>query len=394
MLFDRIFGINSGYLLSIILILISIYMKIHKKIIIFLCLVTLAGCVSTPAKRIALLKGPTYTLNGAEYVPLNSVTSAYSLDYSWDSIARKLILHKNNSKVVVALGSKIALVDNVDYKLSHPIKMHHGTIVFPRGFAENVLPNAFIKKYKKEVATKKLKAICPYIIGKIVIDPGHGGKDPGALGWGAREKDITLDISKRLKRHLERNCIEAKLTRSIDHFISLWRRADIANKENADFFVSIHANAARAKSAKGFEVFYLSEAVDDNARAIAAAENAALKYEDSSFGNTKPSTNLEATLWDITNSENRVESIELAKYITRSAQQSLSTKDRGVKAARFYVLKGARMPSILIEVGFISNSQEAAKLKSPTYRELVAKSIAEGISNYKREYEKTEGFTK
>ena len=272
--------------------------------------------------------------------------------------------------------------------------MYRGTIVFPRGFAENVLPNAFIKKYKKEVATKKLKAICPYIIGKIVIDPGHGGKDPGALGWGAREKDITLDISKRLKRHLEKNCIKAKLTRSIDHFISLWRRADIANKENADFFVSIHANAARAKSAKGFEVFYLSEAVDDNARAIAAAENAALKYEDSSFGNTKPSTNLEATLWDITNSENRVESIELAKYITRSAQRSLSTKDRGVKAARFYVLKGARMPSVLIEVGFISNSQEATKLKSPTYRELVAKSIAEGISNYKREYEKTEGFTK
>ena len=369
-------------------------MNINKKIIIFLCLVTLAGCVSTPAKRTALLKGPIYTLNGAEYVPLNSVTSAYNLDYSWDSIARKLTLNKNGTEVIVVLGSKIALVDNADYKLSQAIKIHRGTIVFPRDFAENVLPNAFIKKYKKEVTTKKLEAICPYIIGKIVIDSGHGGKDPGALGWGVREKDITLDISKRLKHHLEQNCIEAKLTRSIDHFISLWRRADIANKENADFFVSIHANAARAKSAKGFEVFYLSEAVDDNARAVAAAENAALKYEDSSFGHAKPSTALEATLWDITNSENRVESIELAKYITNSAKGSLNTKDRGVKAARFYVLKGARMPSVLIEVGFISNEQEAKKLKNPAYRELIAKTIAEGISNYKREYEKTEGFTK
>jgi len=373
------------------------YMKLQKYVLIALLLISLLpGCATSPVREKILIKSPIYEINGISYVSLNSVVDAYRLKYEWDPISKKLILYKGDKRVVLALTSGIALVDGMPMKLSGPMSLYKSSIMLPKDFSESILRRIFVKKRAITPKREKfVKSESAYTIRKIVIDPGHGGKDPGAIGrLSLREKDITLDISKRLKRYLEDSGIDVYLTRSDDRFVSLWRRADIANKRGADFFVSIHANAANSRRAKGFEVFYLSEAVDDNARAIAAAENAFLKYEDSSFGYTKPSDNLEATLWDIRYSENRRESIELSKCITRAACEQLKAKDRGEKGARFYVLKGAEMPSVLIEVGFISNTQEARKLKDSFYREKVAKAIASGIINYKNKYETEEGFTR
>jgi N-acetylmuramoyl-L-alanine amidase len=372
-------------------------MKLHKYIIIILLLMSvLAGCATSPVRERTLIKSPTYDIKGIPYVSLSSVVDAYKLKHEWDSISKKLTLYKGDKHVVLALTSDIALVDGMPLKLSGPLSLYKSSIVMPKDFSESMLKKVFVKK--RAIVPRREKPVKPdsaYTIRKIVIDPGHGGKDPGAIGrFALREKDITLDISKRLKRYLEDFSIDVYLTRSDDRFISLWRRADIANKKGADFFISIHANAAHSRQAKGFEVFYLSEAVDDNARAVAAAENAYLKYEDSSFGYAKPSNSLEATLWDMRYSENRRESIELAKCITRVACRQLKVKDRGEKGARFYVLKGAEMPSVLVEVGFISNRQEARKLKDSFYREKVAKAIASGIITYKNKYETEEGFTR
>jgi len=356
----------------------------------------IAGCATTPVREKTFIKSPTHSIAGISYVSFKSVVDAYNLNYDWDAIAKKLTLYKGDVRVEFALTSDIALVDGVPVKLSGPVELYRSSLVIPRDFSETILKRTFVEKRAIAVIRKEpIKSEGAYAIKKIVIDPGHGGKDPGAIGkLSVREKDITLDIAKRLKRYLEEACIEVSFTRIDDSFISLWRRADMANKKDADLFVSIHANAAHSSQAKGFEVFYLSEAVDDNARAIAAAENAFLKYEDSSFGYVKPSNSLEATLWDICYSENRRESIELAKCITYAACNQLKVKDRGEKGARFYVLKGAKMPSVLIEVGFISNIQEATKLKDPIYREKVAKAIASGIIDYKDEYETEDGFTR
>jgi len=138
-------------------------------------------------------------------------------------------------------------------------------------------------------------------------------------------------------------------------------------------------------------VYYLSNAVDDNARAVQAAEDSFLKFDDSSF--LHRNTDLEATVWDLVYTENREESVELAKYITKAVDDSTSLKCRGVKSARFAVLKGTQIPSVLIEVGFISNAAEEENLKSSAYREAVACAIAKGILNYKKIYESTDGFT-
>jgi N-acetylmuramoyl-L-alanine amidase len=368
--------------------------KAHiRYIVYFVFFFLLTGCATAPVRETIAIRGPIYNIGEVPYVSLASVADAYNLKYEWDSISKRLTLYRGDKKVILCAGSYIALINNAPKNLKEPLRIHSGIIVFPRDFASTTLAEVFIKELKP----RREEVILPgvYRIDKIVIDAGHGGKDPGAIGqFGVREKDITLDITKRLKYHLDTEGIKTVLTRSDDRFISLGKRAELANKEAADFFVSIHANTCPTKSVKGMEVYYLSEAIDDNARAVAASENASLKYENSSFSDTRPSNDLEVTLFDIQNTENRVESIELAKHITDSAHSRLGIKNRRVKAARFYVLKGAKTPSILIEVGFISNRDEAEKLRSSEYREMIAQAIAAGIMDYKERYERTEGFTR
>ncbi len=205
------------------------------------------------------------------------------------------------------------------------------------------------------------------------------------------KKDVVLDISKKLRNILEANGFKIEMTRDTDNFISLKKRADISNKIKADFFISVHANAARNRSARGFEVFYLSDAMDDNARAVAAAENAVWELEDEF--KLKHSNALDATVWDLLYDEYRLESKEMAASLCQSLQCDSIGKNRGVKSARFYVLKGVRSPSVLIEVGFVSNASEESRLRSSAFRQEIAEALAKGIINYRRRYEETDGFT-
>jgi len=372
------------------------------KIVFLISLLFFAGCAGAPVRGAVSLKGPIYDIDNVQYVPLSSVREAYEVGYDWDSIAKKLTLHRAGKKVVVAVGSNVALIEGIPKTLDAPVKMRHSEVVLPRRFAADTLAGLFIETRlvrrpatTEPVVRRAVLEPSAYVISRIVLDAGHGGKDAGALGYGGlREKTIVLDIAKRVKYHLEKAHIDVRLTRDSDRFVSLWKRAAIANQIDADFFISIHANAARSRSAHGFEVFYLSEAIDDSARAVAAAENAALKHEKSSFGNAKPSNDLEATLWDLEHTENREESVEMARIITNTVSRRLNMRNRGAKAARFYVLKGCRMPSVLIEAGFVSNKWEAKRLSNAQYREKLAQAIASGIINYKREYDESEGFTK
>ncbi|GAF69654.1 unnamed protein product, partial [marine sediment metagenome] len=213
-----------------------------------------------------------------------------------------------------------------------------------------------------------------YAIDTIVIDPGHGGKDPGASRYGIKEKYIVLDVSKRLKRYLEKKGFKVILTRNKDIFIPLKKRAAFANKKKADLFISIHANASRSSRLKGFEVYYLSEATDDNARALALAENASLKFEDISS----------PTEWDLVLSENRRESKQLAYYICSIASNKLGMEKR-VRGARFSVLKGTVMPAVLVEIGYLTNSRERSNLKKSSFRKKIADAIGSAILAYERE---------
>ncbi len=212
---------------------------------------------------------------------------------------------------------------------------------------------------------------------KVVIDPGHGGKDPGAMGNGLREKDVVLDIARRLAKYLKRAGVKVYMTRNSDVFIPLKERARKANKIMPDVFVSIHANASRSRSGRGIEVYYVSEKIDDSVRAVVAKENSVLKFEGG-----RADGEIEEILWDMIHTENRAESRKLARTLARNISRIMNSPNRGAKGAPFYVLKWTNVPSVLIEVGFISNPEEARKLADPVYRDRIARAIFEGLMAY------------
>ncbi len=362
-----------------------------KKIFIILAITFFAcGCATVPKKEtVTLFKEALYSIDGASYVPASVIIQNYGTDYSWDLVTRKLEIEKRGIKAYFCVGADAAVVNNKPYKMSAATKLYLGKIMIPASFMP-YLDEVFAGK-RIPAAIEGIK----YAMRTVVVDAGHGGKDPGTMSpRGIKEKTINLNIAKQLGAYLRDEGINVVLTRDRDNFISLSRRVQIANEKNADFFISIHVNAARHKSVNGVEVFYLSDAVDDFARVTAASENAALQYEKSSFCALKPKEAVAATLWDMLCTENRAESTDLAECVSQEICRALSTKNRGVKAAKFYVLKGAQMPAVLVEVGFLSNKEEAVKLNNIRYQQSLARAIADGILTYKRRYEKTDGFTR
>ena len=217
-------------------------------------------------------------------------------------------------------------------------------------------------------------------VGRIVLDPGHGGRDPGALGSnGLREKDITLDIALRLKKLLEsRIGCEVILTRNTDRFLSLEERTAIANSNEADLFVSIHTNASNNRKTKGIATYFLNFAITPDAEATAARENAISR---------KNIRKLQELIKKITLNTKIDESKEFANYLQQGMSSLLrkfykSINSLGVKQAPFYVLIGANMPSIIVEVAFITNREEENLLNQPIYRQRLSEAIYKGIVDY------------
>ena len=217
-------------------------------------------------------------------------------------------------------------------------------------------------------------------IGKIVIDPGHGGHDTGTIGpKGLQEKDLVLDVSHRLGKLLTtRLGAEVVYTRSDDTFIPLETRTAIANQEGADLFVSVHANSSRDPDARGVETYYLNFTSSPDALEVAARENAVSE---------KSIHELQDLVKKIALKEKIEESQEFASDVESSLHSGLAAKnpglrDRGVKKAPFIVLIGANMPSILAEISFVSNPGDERKLRTPEYRQRIAESLYRGIAKY------------
>ena len=218
---------------------------------------------------------------------------------------------------------------------------------------------------------------------RIVIDPGHGGKDGGAPGCikGIHEKKVVLELSRMLAERIRKELgCEVIMTRDEDNFLTLEERTAIANMKNADLFVSIHTNACRAPDAYGIETYILNLATDEDAMRVAAMENSTSQ---------KNISDLQTILQDLMQNAKINESSRLAGYVQSSLCGYLKTRykkinDKGVKQAPFYVLIGAQMPSILIETGFISNRDECRRLTDDDYQKHLCEGIFEGIKAYIR----------
>ena len=226
----------------------------------------------------------------------------------------------------------------------------------------------------------------------IVIDPGHGGKDTGAIGpRGLKEKDVVLDIGLHLRRLLtDRLGARVIVTRADDTFLPLEERTAIANRARADFFISLHVNAAPQARATGVETYYLSqESSDLSARASAARENLVLNLEGIS---PREQDSLKAVLWDMAETLHVKESSAMAEMLLDDLGRGLGMDTRGVKHGPFVVLMTAGMPSALVEVAFISNPSQERRLQENTYRHSIALALSEGIARFAQRYQRRIGM--
>jgi N-acetylmuramoyl-L-alanine amidase len=243
-------------------------------------------------------------------------------------------------------------------------------------------PDRPLSKTEKLAETKSLSLAQQLGLGvkKIVLDPGHGGKDPGAMAFGLKEKDIVLDVAKKLAPLLKKELgCEVVLTRTDDSFISLEERTALANTNNADLFISLHINAHSSSKVRGIETYYLNLTTNAEAMRVAARENAT---------STHQMSELQDILSDIMKNSKIKESSRLAQQVHNSIilegskRGFTEMKNLGVKQAPFYVLIGAQMPAILIELAFISNEKDLDNLKNPSFLEMLTKEIVDGIHAY------------
>lgn len=231
----------------------------------------------------------------------------------------------------------------------------------------------------------------------VVIDPGHGGKDPGAVVGNAREKDIVLDIGLKLGQLIKTHFPETKViyTRNRDVFIPLYRRAEIANKNNADLFISIHANYVGARSVQGTETFVLGQHRSEDNLEVAKKENSVILLEDdytTKYEGFDPNSAESYIMFELVQDEYLEQSVMLASDIQDQFKQKTNRLDRSVKQAGFLVLRETTMPSVLIETGFLSHPSERNYLMSNSGRSNIASAIFSAFKDYKKKIEEKSSF--
>lgn len=217
----------------------------------------------------------------------------------------------------------------------------------------------------------------------IMIDAGHGGKDPGAVANGLREKDINLRMARILGRELQQQGFQVHYTRSNDTFIPLEERTAMANARNADLFISVHCNAHKDKNVSGLEVYYLNLATDAQAVRVAARENGV---------SAKKISDMQFILSDLMLNSKINESRQMASLVEQETLRAMRPRyplaSHGSKGAFFYVLTGARMPSILVEMGYLTHAAEAAKINTDAYLTSMARGLTAGVVAYKKKLER------
>lgn len=274
----------------------------------------------------------------------------------------------------IRIELKTAEVTADAYRLEAPFRI----VIDLRPGAAPTLPGAAVQPGPAPAAD-------PPGIRTIVIDPGHGGKESGAVGpGGLLEKDATLAISRKLAGALERRLgTRVVLTRTGDELVTLDHRTAIANQYKADLFLSIHLNASLIPGAHGSETYFLSvEASDELSRQAAERENASAPAAAQPGG-----SDLRLILWDLAQQEYLKESSRLAEIIQTEMNGATGVQSRGVKQAPFKVLVGATMPAALIELGFISNPQEEAKIQDAAFQDAIVSALSAAVERYKNEYE-------
>lgn len=339
------------------------------------------------------------TIENNKFFSINDFLSSNGSEPYINEKTEKIVFYLDNKKIKITNGITFLLIDDNIYQLSSKVvRQNNEYFVHIDSFINIVnssLQNLSIISNSSEIiisSTAKTKNVAiknidieknKWKFSTIIIDPGHGGKDPGAVGYrGTLEKDIALDVAKRLEKKISKNMkVKTVLTRDEDIFLKLGERTRIANENNGSLFISIHANAATDRRASGFETFLIGPNKNEAAVRVAARENSVLELEGVAG---KKLTNEDLIQATIAQSAFASKSEKFAALVQEEIGKRVQGKNRGVKQAGFYVLMGASMPNVLVELGFISNLAEEKKLRSSQYREVLATAIFRALEKYEK----------
>jgi N-acetylmuramoyl-L-alanine amidase len=340
------------------------------------------------------------------YISLMRISENMGAELNFDRVLGEVRISRENRSLLFVLGRRDLIYrKELLQRLQKPPVVEKGEVLVPLDalrfiFRELSLPGEswVIKSGSLEDVNRKPDHVLPPTasspakINVVFLDPGHGGMDPGALGPGGfKESTLVLDVSRRVARLLEAGLpgIKIVLLRKDNRTLSLNGRAKIANRYIKQgyrgLFVSVHANGFRFPGRSGYETYFLSPiASDAESRATAAMENGVLSIDPGDA----PGGEMDSILSKMLVEEYRRESLRLATFIQEGLKRRIGvqSQDRGVKKANFFVMRGVYMPSVLVEIGFITNPREAALLKTNAYKNKVAAGIASGIGNFLSSY--------
>jgi len=336
----------------------------------FIMILTLHGCGGRPVVV------PTQPVG----IPLEEVCSRYHVTWQWDGVTQVVMMEYRGNISKAIVGSSTVLIGQQQVILSAPLRRENSTIYVPEDFETKVIApfGVPIAGLAPVESSSRVHA--------IVIDAGHGGKDLGTMDPSREmhEKEIVLDVAKRLKMLLENAGIKVIMTRDTDNFISLPERTVIAARSGADLFVSVHVNSNPDHAVSGFLVYYLDSIGKREVNEEQRKENVRTFLRSL---HAEGSNTLQAIVTDMMDTLKATQSQKLAKLIVREARTEPGVKVRGdgIRLCRFFVVRNTLVPAVLVETGFLSNHLEHNKLISSLYRQKIAEIIARGVLDYANE---------
>lgn len=334
---------------------------------------------------------PETEIDGIGYVSIQDLSPILKCINKQERLDQRLYLHLYGETFIFLEGSSYYSYKIDSYNMHFPLKRRAAIYYLPTVFLTEHLPLHFEQEAVYRRGALSIKQPVDHSVKVIVLDPGHGGKDPGAVGkiLKVKEKDVNLDVALKLKALLEKELgVQVLMTRTDDRFVSLGDRTRFANEKKADLFISIHANSSKNTSPKGAETYYLATAMTSDARAVEALENKVVELYEGGASARSKYDGLDFILSDLSQTEHLQSSNELASSVQQNLVAGCQAYDRGVKQANFYVLKGAFMPSVLIELGFLSNAEEERLLINEEYQQRLARTIFEGLKRFKYRYDR------
>ena len=379
----------------------SIYPIFYYLLFISWCFASTQGTIKIIDSNNLLIGKANYIKEHQYYISVNSFSDVLLNKNFINNNTEKIVIYFGDTKIKITANTSFFIINDKAYQLQNNVFQRKEEYYVPLDDLLTLLTQQTNTDYSMDYASMSIKlgsviqniAIVEttdldkekkkWQFDTIIIDPGHGGKDPGSVGYkGTKEKDIVLDVSKRLARKIQKNLrVKTILTRDEDVFIRLQDRTKFANTNEGDLFISIHVNSNESKKPYGFETYLLRPGRNQEAINVALRENAVIELEGNKFEKLTDEQLIQAT---IAQSGFVQYSEQFAALIQEEIDKRVQSRNRGVKQAGFYVLMGASMPNVLIELGYISNPNEEKKLNSSSYRDMLATSIYYAILKYQK----------